>query len=176
MKKWYVIRVLTGREEEAKTRLEKHIKEKGMETLISRVLVPKEKVTEIRSGKKKVMERKIYSGYILVEMEYNQDSWLLVRETPGIGDFLGGRKPTPMSQIEIDKILITDTTTQEQDKPKLKIPFKKGDRVRIKEGPFNNFEGVVEEIDGYKGLVKVISTIFGRPTPVELEYWQVETV
>jgi transcriptional antiterminator NusG len=174
MKKWYVLRVQVGKELTAKESLERRIKTAGLELSISKVLVPKEKVTEIRSGKKKVMERKLYPGYLIVEMELNDQTWMLVRETTGVGDFLGGRKPIPMSQPEIDRMLIAGTAGAEAEKPKIKIAFRKGDSVRIKEGPFENFDGTVEEVIPAKGLVKVIITIFGRATSVELEHWQVE--
>ncbi len=163
-----------GKELTAKEALERRVKAIGVQESISKILVPKEKVTEIRSGKKKVTERKIYPGYLIVEMEFNDQTWVLVRETPGIGDFLGGRKPIPMSQPEIDRLLLSDTQISEAEKPKIKIAFKKGDNVRIKEGPFENFDGTVEEVIPAKGLVKIIITIFGRATSVELEHWQVE--
>ncbi|MEK7865775.1 MAG: transcription termination/antitermination protein NusG [Planctomycetota bacterium] len=169
---WYVLRVQSGREEKVKENLEKRIRAKGIEAQIPRVFVPTERVSEMKSGKKKVTERKKYPGYIMIELELNEDTWFLVRETPGIGDFLGAKMPKPMEEHEVSKMLQESTTAEE--KPALKIDFKKGDSVRIKEGPFENFEGVVEEIVPAKGLVKVVVTIFGRPTEVELEYWQME--
>ncbi len=169
---WYVLRVQSGREEKVKENLEKRIRAKGIEALIPRVFVPTERVSEMKSGKKRVTERKKYPGYIMIELELNEDTWFLVRETPGIGDFLGAKMPKPMEEHEVSKMLQESTTAEE--KPALKIDFKKGDSVRIKEGPFENFEGVVEEIIPAKGLVKVVVTIFGRPTEVELEYWQME--
>lgn len=169
---WYVLRVQSGREEKVKENLEKRIRAKGLEAQIPRVFVPTERVSEMKSGKKKVTERKKYPGYIMIELELNEDTWFLVRETPGIGDFLGAKMPKPMEPHEVEKMLQESSTVEE--KPALKIDFKKGDSVRIKEGPFENFEGVVEEIVPAKGLVKVVVTIFGRPTEVELEYWQME--
>ncbi|MEK7448634.1 MAG: transcription termination/antitermination protein NusG [Planctomycetota bacterium] len=175
-KEWYVVRAQTGREETVKLSLEKNIKTKGMEQLISHVIVPTEKVSELRSGKKKVFTRKLYPGYLMVEMELNDETWLTVKETPGIGDFLGMKKPTPMAKHEVEKIVMLESNASSEKKPKIKIPFKKDDNVRVKEGPFENFDGVVDEVNATKGLVKVIVTIFGRATPVELEYWQIEMI
>ncbi len=173
-KEWFVVRVQSGREDKVKETLEKRIASQGLVEAFGRIVVPSEKVSEIRGGKKRVGEKKIYPGYLMVEMDLNDQSWFLVRETPGIGDFLGSKKPTPMNRHEVDKMLSDITTTPE--KPTIKIDFKKGDQVRIKEGPFENFDGIVEEVIPAKGLVSVVVTIFGRATPVELEYWQIEAV
>jgi len=174
-KNWYVLRVQSGKEEQVKETLEKRVKMAGMEESISHVLVPSEQISEIRSGKRRVTERKIYPGYIMVEMELNDSTWYLIRETPGIGDILGSSsRPVPMKQHEVDKIL--GEAESKEAKPKLKIDFRAGESVKIKEGPFENFDGVVQEVIPSKGLVKVVVTIFGRPTPVELEYWQVESI
>jgi transcriptional antiterminator NusG len=178
MKQWYVLRVQSGREDKVREALLKRIKAQGLEIQISNVIVPTEKVSEIRGGKKTVRERKIYPGYIMVEMETNEkgdvddQAWFLVRETPGIGDFLGLKRPRPMLPHEVDKILTEATAVAE--KPKIRIDFEKGDSVRVKEGPFENFEGVVDAVIPAKGQVKVTLTIFGRATQVELEYWQIE--
>lgn len=124
-------------------------------------------------GKKRVFERKIFPGYIMVHMEVNEGTWYLIRETPGIGDFVGSsNKPLPMPAHEVDRILAS--MEEKQGKPKPKIEFHKGESVKIKEGPFENFDGVVDEVNTEKGTVNIIVSIFGRPTPVELEYWQVE--
>lgn len=178
-KQWYVVRVQSGREDKVRDSLERRVKAAGLDGLITRVLVPSEKVTEIKGGKKRVRDRKLYAGYLLVEVDaaegdVPEGAWYLVRETPGIGDFLGSRKPSPMPQHEADKILAT--TIASVDKPKLVIAFQKGDSVRIKEGPFENMDGIVEEVVPEKGLVRVTITIFGRPTPVELESWQIEKI
>lgn len=175
-KQWYVVRVQTGREMAVKGALEKNIKAKGLESQISRVLVPTEKVSEIRGGKKKVMERKLYPGYLIIEIELNDETRVAVQDIPGIGDFVGGKTPTPLAQHEIEKILMLEQVTSTAEKPTPKIGFKKGDNVRIKEGPFENFDGTVDEIIPAKGIVKVIVPIFGRVAPVELEYWQVEAI
>ncbi len=174
-KKWYVVRVQSGREDTVRENLERRVKSAGLDGVISRVLVPTEKVSEIKGGRRRVSQKKIYPGYIMLEMDYNEDAWFLVRETPGIGDFIGSHgEPVPMADHEVDKIIVE--VEKQEEKPKLKIDFKKGDSVKIKEGPFENFDGVVDEVIPAKGMVKVIVTIFGRPTPVELEYWQVEAI
>jgi transcriptional antiterminator NusG len=178
---WYVLRVQSGREDKVREALQKRIKGMALDAVITNVVVPTEKVTEIRSGKKSVRERKIYPGYLMVEMEtddrgdVNDNAWFLVRETPGIGDFLGLKRPKPMLPHEVDKIL-NEASSATGDKPKIKIEFQKGDAVRVKEGPFENFDGVVDAVIPAKGQVKVTLTIFGRPTQVELEYWQVEKI
>lgn len=179
-KQWFVLRVQSGREDKVREALHKRIKSQGLETVITNVVVPTEKVSEIRGGKKTVRDRKIYPGYIMVEMEtsekgdVDEKAWFLVRETPGIGDFLGLKRPRPMLAHEVEKILVEATAVAE--KPKIKIEFQKGDNVRVKEGPFENFEGVVDAVIPAKGQVKVTLTIFGRATQVELEYWQIEKV
>ncbi len=174
-KEWYVIRVASNREERVRENLLLAIKREGKEDLIGEVLVPTETVTEIKRGKKKVVHRKIFAGYIMVHMEMTEDTWFLVRETPGIGDFVGAdRIPQPMQPHEVDSVLSSMKETEEQ--PQLKIEYSVGDRVKIKEGAFANFNGVVDEVNPTKGLVRVIVMIFGRETPVELEYWQVESV
>lgn len=172
-KHWYVIRCQTGREETIRQQLQKRVKLLGLEDRIGEVLIPTEKVTEIRSGKKATRERKIYPGYVMVHLELTDETWLAVRETPGIGDFIGLGKPVPMQDHEVQRVLYEQFTTEEE-RPKIKIGFAKGDTVRVKEGAFENFEGLVEEIDDQKGRISVCLTIFGRPTRVDLEYWQVE--
>lgn len=146
-----------------------------MEDKIGRVLVLSEKVSEIRGGSKRVTERKSYPGYIFIEMDLDDNTWFLIRETPGIGDFVGPQmKPVALGSEEVNRLI--SEAEKVEEKPKLQINFQVGDRVKIKEGPFQNFDGVVEEVIPDKGLVKVIVTIFGRATPVELEYWQVENL
>jgi transcriptional antiterminator NusG len=178
---WYVVRVQSGKEDQVRESLDRRVKADGLQEVICRVLVPSERVSEIRGGQKRVRERKIYPGYIMVEIDIPEGgaiperAWFTIRETPGIGDFLGdGEKPIPMSKRDVEKIL--GEFEHKEEAPKLKIGFSGGEAVRIKEGPFENFEGTVEEVSPAKGTVKVIVTIFGRPTPVELEYWQVERV
>lgn len=172
-RKWYVVRVQSGREETVKDGLLRRVRAMGLEGKIANVVVPTEKVTEIRSGRKSVREKKLYPGYIMIEMEQDKDAWFLVRETPGIGDFLGLKEPIPMMEHEVTKMLVDQSATEE-DRPKIKIEVQKGDNVRVKDGPFENFDGQVEEVDAKNGRVKVAITVFGRSTPVDLEYWQLE--
>jgi len=175
MMRWYILHTLSGAEEKAKANLEARIKAHNYQNLIASVVIPKEQVTEVKLGKKKILERKFFPGYILVQMEMNDDTWLFVKNTPGITTFIGPRrKPSPISQDEVDKIL---TKAQEsREKPAPKVTFDKGESVRVVEGPFLNFNGVVEEIQQDKGKIKVSVSIFGRTTPVELEFWQVEKI
>ena len=137
--------------------------------------VPTERVSEIKGGKKRFKERKLYPGYIIVEMDLTNDVWYLIKDTSGIGDFVGSfQKPVPLRPEEVEKILNTLKTKEES--PEVKIDVEPEDRVKIKEGPFENFDGTVKEIFPAKGQVQVIVTIFGRATPVDLEYWQVEKI
>ena len=146
----------------------------GLEKYFADVIVPIETVTEFKGGKKRVIKRKLYPGYLVVRMEINDDTWYLVRETPGIGDFTGSvGRPSPMAQQDINKIL-SKSEEKPDESPRLNIRVKKGDRVKINEGTFENFEGEVDSINEASGRVSVIINIFGRPTPVELEHWQIE--
>ena len=173
MKQWYVLRVQTNREESVREGLLTRVRAAGLEEKISAALVPTEKVSEIKSGKKVISEHKIYPGYIFVEMELSEETLALVKNCPGIGDFLGsGGLAVPLSDKEVEKV--TAEAESKEEAPTLKIDFDSGDNIKIVEGAFKNFEGVVDEVMGDKGLLRVIVTIFGRPTPVELEYWQVE--
>jgi transcriptional antiterminator NusG len=174
-KKWYVVRVQSGREEQVAAALKRRVQSAGLQNEITDVIVPMEKVTEIRSQRKIVRDKKLYPGYIMIEMSQTKDAWFLVRETPGIGDFLGLKEPIPMAEHEVAKMKAAQAP-DEGDRPKIKIDFQKGDAVRIKEGAFENFDGIVEEINAQKGIVSVTITIFGRPTKVDLEYWQVEKI
>jgi transcription termination/antitermination protein NusG len=175
-KSWYVVKVQSGREDSIKEGLLKRVKMQGLENYFGEIIVPSEKVSEIKGGKKKVTERKFYPGYMMVNMAITDETWYLVRSIPGVGDFVGGASgPTPMEQHEVDKML-GQAASKTDDQPRLKISFEKGETVKIKEGPFENFEGSVDEVLEGKGLVRVMVEIFGRPTPVELEYWQVERV
>ncbi len=172
---WYVLRVQSGRETKIREAIERRVASAGLKEKVDTVLVPTETVSEIKGGKRRVTKKKIFPGYLVLHMQMNEDVWYAIRDTPGVGDFLGAHgKPTLMEPHEVEKILGEMQTGAE--KPKLKIEFQKGDSVKVKEGPFENFEGIVDEVQPTKGVVKVIVTIFGRPTPVELEYWQVEPV
>lgn len=173
-KKWYVVRASTAREETAKKKLEKAIAEANAQEYFGRLLIPEEHVTEVKNGEKHVIKRKLYSGYILAEMDLNDISVGLVSETKGLGGFVGSdrKTPTALSEKEIAKIL--DAMEEGKDKPKLKVEYEIGETVKISSGPFESYDGYVEEVYPDKGLLKVNVSIFGRQTPVELEYWQVE--
>lgn len=180
-KEWFVLRVQSNKEDKVRSSLLERIKAKGLENLISNVLVPSEKVSEIKGGKKKIIERKIYPGYIMTEVEVDENGqipkevWFLIRETSGAGDFIGGQnKPVPMARYEVEKLLAD--VEQKEEKPRAKIEFTEGEKVRVKEGPFENYDGVVEEVLPASGRIKVMLTVFGRATPVELEFWQVEPI
>lgn len=173
---WYILKVQSNREESIKDGLLRRVRIAGLDFFFGDIIIPIEMVTEVKGGKKRVMRRKLYPGYLVVQMEINEDSWFLVRETPGIGDFTGGAgHPTPMLAHEIDRILARQES-KDVDKPALKISFRTGDRVKINEGTFENFEGEVDAIDQTNGRVTVMINIFGRSTPVELEYWQIEAI
>ncbi|MDD4953335.1 MAG: transcription termination/antitermination protein NusG [Candidatus Omnitrophica bacterium] len=175
MKNWYVVHAQTGSEEKVRKTLGNRVTSMHMEELISKVIIPTEQISEVRSGKKKISQRKFFPGYLLVEMELNEETYLFVKNTPGVTGFIGlGKKPVPLPQGEVDNIL--KRTQETQAKPSPKIIFEKGEQVRVTEGPFLNFNGTVEELHPEKGKVKVSVSIFGRATPVELEYWQVEKV
>jgi len=173
-KKWYILKVQSNREDSISDTLERRIRMQGLDRFFGKVVVPKEQVTEFKSGKKRVVSRKLYPGYILVNMILNDETWYLVRETGGIGDFTGSAgRPSPMLQADVDKLL-NKSAAKPDEAPRLKINFKKGDRVKITEGTFENFEGEVEQIDEANGRVTVMLSIFGRSTPVDIEYWQIE--
>ena len=173
---WYVLKVQSSREDTIRDSLERRVKIQGLGLYFGRIVVPTEKTTEIRNNKKKIVERKSYPGYIMIEMELNEKTWFTVRETPGVGDFVGAHgTPTKMTGDEVGKMLGQETAKTEEA-PKVRIDVERGDRVKIKDGPFENFEGTVEEVIEQRGLVKVMLIIFNRPTPVDLEYWQVERI
>jgi transcriptional antiterminator NusG len=175
-KKWYILKVQSNREDSISDTLERRIRMQGLDRYFGKVIVPKEQVTEFKSGKKRVVSRKLYPGYILVNMILNDETWYLVRETGGIGDFTGSAgRPSPMLQADVDKLL-NKSAVKPDEAPRLKINFKKGDRVKITEGTFENFEGEVEQIDEANGRVTVMLSIFGRSTPVDIEYWQIEGI
>jgi transcriptional antiterminator NusG len=173
---WYILKVQSNREDSIRDALQRRIAIAGLDDYFSEIIVPVEMVSEFKNGKKRIVKRKLYPGYIVVRMEITEETWFLVRETPGIGDFTGaGGKPTPMAPQDVAKIL-AKSEEKADEAPKLKIKFSKGDRVKITEGTFENFEGDVENIDEANGRVTVMINIFGRSTPVELEYWQIESV
>ena len=177
--KWYILKVQVNRETSICDALRRRVKINGMEPYFKEILVPTEDVAEFnKSGKRRIVKKKLYPGYIMVNMVINDDSWFLVRETGGIGDFTGSAgKPTPMDPADVDRILRTAVQDEDEEQPiKTTIPFNPGDRVRIKEGSFENFEGDVETIHEANGQVTVIINIFGRPNPVDLAHWQIEKI
>ncbi len=172
---WYVLKVQSSREDTIRDALERRVKIQGLQRFFGRIVVPTEKITEIRNNKKRTVERKTYPGYIMVEMELNEKTWFTVRETPGVGDFVGAHgTPSKMTSTEVNQMLNEQEQGSSAELPKVRIDVERGDRVKIKDGPFENFEGTVEEVIEARGLVKVMLIIFNRPTPVDLEYWQVE--
>ena len=174
---WYILKVQSNRERTSTVALKRKVAIEGIEHLFGEIIVPTEKVTEFKNGKKRIVERKIWPGYIAVQMHVNDDTWFAIRETAGIGDFTGASgKPAPMQPHEIAMILHEEEEEGTDDAPKLNIKFSEGDKVKVKDGNFENFEGEVHTIDQQSGKVTIMISIFGRSTPVELEYWQVETL
>ncbi len=173
---WYILKVQSNREDSIRDSLQRRVKVAGLERFFGEIIVPTEMVSEFKGGKKRVVKRKLYPGYLVAHMEINDETWFLVRETPGIGDFTGSAgKPTPMLPHEVTKI-VAKQEEKTDEAPKLKINFNVSDRVKINEGTFENFEGEVDSIDEASGRVTVMINIFGRSTPVELEYWQIESI
>jgi transcriptional antiterminator NusG len=178
-KEWFILKVQVNREDSIRDALIRRIKIEGLDEHFGDIVVPTEDVAEFnKSGKRRIVKRKLYPGYILVNMAITDDTWFLVRETPGVGDFTGSAgKPTPMDPREVERILRLGQQEEEgAAQVKTAIPFKLGDRVRVKDGNFQNFEGDVESIDEANGRITVVITIFNRSTPVELEHWQLEAV
>ena len=171
-KRWYVINTYSGYEQKVKANLESRIKSMGMEDKIFQILIPSEEVTETRNGKKRVTNKKFFPGYLLVEMDLDENSWYVVRNTPKVTSFVGvGNKPTPLPEEEVTAIL--EHIGKRRERRALKTQFDKGDLVKVMEGPFANFSGTVEDINPERERVKVMVTIFGRQTPVELDFVQV---
>jgi len=173
---WYILKVQSNREDSIREALQRKVAMAGLQGYFGDIIVPVEMVSEFKNGKKRVVKRKLYPGYLVVHMELNEETWFLVREVHGIGDFTGsGGKPSPMLPHEVAKI-VSKQEEKLDEAPKLNIKFRPGDRVKITEGTFENFEGDVDAIDEANGRVTVMINIFGRSTPVELEYWQVESL
>jgi transcriptional antiterminator NusG len=175
MHKWYVIQVLSTHEKKVKKALEEYLESQGMTDLVERVLVPTENVSEVKKGQQKISEKRIWPGYLLIRMTLTDESWMYVKNTPGVIDFLGGEKPTALSEEEVHDILkdLDDKKKQVTQKHKFEI----GDKVKITDGVFINFIGSVSEVFHEKGRLSVLVTIFGRETRVDdLEFWQVEEV
>jgi transcriptional antiterminator NusG len=173
IKEWYVIHTYSGYENKVKTVLEERIKSFGKEEFFGEILVPTENVVELVKGEKKTSTRKFFPGYILVNMELNDETWHMVRNTPKVTGFIGGgSRPTPIPDEDVKEIMnqISEGTLR----PKPKVTFDKGDSIRIIDGPFVNFNGIVEEVKPDKGRLKVLVSIFGRETPLELEFLQVK--
>jgi len=171
-KQWYIVHTYSGFEDRVKESLEQRIEALGMTQFFGDVRIPTETVVEMKGGKKREVQRKFFPGYILVEMDMSDDAWHLVKNTPKVTGFVGtGKKPTPLTQDEVDSILNQVVSTQE--KPKPKHVYEHGESVRIIDGPFTNFTGVVEEVNLDRNTLKVMVTIFGRSTPVELDFLQV---
>lgn len=176
---WFVIHTLSGQEQKVKESIEKRTKTDEMQDYIKEVLVPMERVVEVRNQKKTVSMRKLWPGYVFINMVLLDDNnriiekpWYFIKETPGVIGFVGGDPPTPTSDEEVERIKAQIAASEETEKPK--ITFEVGETVKINNGPFLNFSGVIEEVDPERGRLKVTVNIFGRNTPVELEYWQVE--
>lgn len=173
LKKWYVIHTYSGYENKVKANLEKRVESMNMGDKIFRILVPMEDEVEIKDGKKKISKRKVFPGYVLVEMNMTDDSWYVVRNTTGVTGFVGsGTKPIPLHESEVRQIL--KQMGVEEARPK--VGYNLGQNIRVISGPFENFVGIIEEIHPEKGKLKVLVSMFGRETPVELEFSQVETV
>ena len=176
---FFVLRVASNKEDQVQQKLSRKVKIEALEEHVGRILVPTERIHSMKGGVRKQADRKLYPGYVFIELQLDKDGripdkvWFVIKETEGVGDFIGSNgKPTPMSPSDQAKMV------EEADKPADQVnigaDFKKGDKIKVTNGAFQNFEGEVEEIILEKGMVRIITTIFGRPTPLELEYWQIE--
>lgn len=175
--RWYVLKVQSNRERSIRDNLMRRVRQEGLGEFFGQVMIPTEKVVETKGGKKRVTEHKLYPGYLMIQMVLNDETWYLVRTTSGVGDFTGSAgKPIPMQEHEIQRMLGLELSHKEEAPLKVKVDFHPGDHVKIKDGPFESFEGSIETIDEASGKITVLIQIFGRPTPVDLEYWQVERV
>lgn len=180
--RWYVLRVASNKENSVRDTLERKVKIEGLLERIGRILVPTLKERRMKAGQAKILERKLYPGYVFVEMSCEEDGsvdervWFMVKETSGVGDFIGSEgKPTPMPDHDVVGMLAA--SEKAEDEPTLSgLDFKKGDQVKITDGSFESFEGEVDAVDAKRGIVTVVLTIFGRSTPVDVEYWQLEKV
>ncbi|MCG8435048.1 MAG: transcription termination/antitermination protein NusG [Gammaproteobacteria bacterium] len=172
--RWYVVHAYSGFEQQVKRSLEERVKHSGIESKFGQIMVPTEEVVEMREGQKRKSERKFFPGYVLVQMDMDEDTWHLVKNVPKVMGFIGGSsdKPAPIPEKEAQAIL--QRVQEGVDKPKPKVLFEVGEVVRVTDGPFNDFNGVVEEVNYDKSRLRVAVSIFGRSTPVELEFGQVE--
>jgi transcriptional antiterminator NusG len=178
---WYVLRVAANKEMQVKEALSQKVQREDLHGIVGRIEVPVEQVKRIRSGKQTIHRRKLYPGYVFMEMEPTENgrvpegAWFIIKETSGVGDFICTEgMPTPMRDTDVAKMLLEAEKPEES--PSIKVEFKKGDMIKIREGAFENFEGTVDSIDSSRGIVKVIVTIFGRSTPLDIEYWQIEKI
>jgi transcriptional antiterminator NusG len=178
---FFVLRVASNKEDQVREKLARKVKIEGLEDKVGRILVPTERVRSMKGGVRKESDRKLYPGYVFVELELDKDgripdkAWFTIKETEGVGDFIGSNgKPTPMSPKDKSKML--EEAERPEEAPGLRTEYQKGDKIKVTNGAFINFEGNVDEIIPDKGMVRIITTIFGRPTPLELEYWQIEKV
>jgi len=170
-KNWYVVHTYSGFEEKVRLSIEEKIEALGLQERILKVLIPTERVVELRAGKKKESDKKFYPGYILVEMELDDETWHLIKNIPRVTGFVGGKKPVPIPEEEVEIIM---QQVEKGPVPQVKTQYQKGDSVRIIDGPFSNFNGFVEDVDMDHGRLRVMVSIFGRQTPVELNFFQVE--
>ena len=177
--RWYVLRVASNREEQVRDVLTRKVEVESLQDEIARIIVPTERVKRVRAGQQRVYERKLYPGYVFIQMVLAEDgsmkerSWFLIKETSGVGDFIGTEgKPSPMSDADVTKML--HQADRPAEAPSVQMEFSKGDQIKIKGGSFEGFEGDVDDIDPEKGTVRVIVAIFGRSTPLDIEYWQLE--
>ncbi len=177
--RWYVLRVAANKEEQVREALSQKVQREGLGSVVGRIEVPVEQIKRIRSGRQTVHKRKLYPGYVFMEVEPTEDgrvpekAWFVIKETSGVGDFIGTEGvPSPMRDTDVAKMLLEAEKPEEG--PSIKVEFEKGDLIKIREGAFENFEGTVESIDSERGIVKVIVAIFGRSTPLDIEYWQIE--
>jgi len=179
--KWYVLRVASNKEDQVREALERKVKVENLQERVGRVLVPTAKEKRMKAGQVKIYEKKLYPGYVFVEMATEPDGsipenvWFMIKETIGVGDFIGSaNKPTSMRDHDVEMMLLAAAKKEDEEAALQGLEFAKGDRVKIKEGSFQNFEGHVDSIDETKGIVTVLLTIFGRSTPVDVEYWMLE--
>ena len=172
---WYFLRVQVGREDRIKDNMILRLKQAGLEEKVPEIVVPKETIADHRDGKRRIQKRKLFPGYLMVQMDLTDDVLFVFRETPGFGDFVGSQStPTPMTAEEVENVRAKTDSTREQ--PRMSVSYDKGDRVKIKKGAFENMDAIVEEFCPEKGTLEITVNIFGRATPMTLEYWEVEPV
>ena len=179
--RFFTLRVASNKEDRVREALQRKVKIEGLETVVGRIVVPSERVRTRKDGKVRDSDRKLYPGYVFIELDLDSNGmipekvWFMIKETEGVGDFIGSNgKPTPMNPK--DQAKMVEEAERPDDAPGIKTEYKKGDKIKVTNGAFINFEGNVDEIIPDKGMVRIITTIFGRPTPLELEYWQIEKI